>query len=175
VYGPLAVGLSGEDANLLRAQRRTVAVDGQQMDIGAVGDVVEVQTAVVADLIKKGRIPVISTVAADAAGVPHNVNADTAAAAVAQALQADRLVVLTDVPGLYADWPDRGSLVSRIDTAALAKLMPSLAEGMVPKMEACLRAVQGGVPQAQVIDGRQPHSVLREVLTHSGLGTVVVP
>jgi acetylglutamate kinase len=173
-HGPLAVGVSGDDANLLLAQRRSVIVDGEAVDIGAVGDVVDVRVDLISDLLDDGLIPVISTVASDLDGVAHNVNADTAAAAVAEALGADKLIVLTDVPGLYANWPDRDSLISHIDAQTLAQLLPSLSEGMVPKMEACLRAVRGGVPAAHIIDGRVKHGVLLEVFTDSGVGTMVV-
>ncbi|MEE2060061.1 acetylglutamate kinase [Rhodococcus artemisiae] len=174
-HGPFAVGISGEDAQLFTATRRTVVVDGSDTDIGLVGDVTTVDPAAVLDLIAAGRIPVVSTIAPDADGVVHNINADTAAAALAEALGAEKLVVLTDVEGLYTAWPDRSSLTSSIDTAALGTLLPSLDSGMVPKMEACLRAVQGGVPTAHVIDGRQPHSVLLELFTEEGIGTMVVP
>lgn len=174
-YGPLAVGLSGEDAHLFTAARRTATVDGEEVDVGLVGDVVGVNPEAVLDLVHAGRIPVVSSIAPDPDGIVHNVNADTAAAALAQALGAEKLVVLTDVEGLYTDWPDRSSLRSVIDTAELATLMPSLAAGMVPKMEACLRAVSGGVPTAHVIDGRIAHAVLLEVFTSEGIGTMVVP
>jgi acetylglutamate kinase len=122
-----------------------------------------------------GRIPVVSGVAPDADGVLHNLNADTAAAALAVALGARKLVVLTDVEGLYANWPDPGSLLTQISTAELADLLPTLDAGMIPKMEACLRAVKGGVPAAHVVDGRVPHSILLEVFTSEGFGTMVVP
>jgi acetylglutamate kinase len=174
-HGPFALGLSGEDAKLFTAIRRTATVDGETVDIGQVGDVEAVDTSAVDDLIAAGRIPVIASVAPDAAGVTHNVNADTAAAALAEALGARKLVVLTDVPGLYTDWPDTSSLVSEIDADALEKLLPRLESGMVPKMEACLRAVRGGVPAAHVVDGRIPHSTLLEVFTREGIGTMVVP
>ncbi|MEV0437068.1 acetylglutamate kinase [Nocardia sp. NPDC050413] len=174
-HGPYAVGISGEDAHLFTATRRTVAVDGVATDIGLVGDVTEVNPGAVLDLIDAGRIPVVSTIAPDADGVVHNINADTAAAALAEGIGAEKLVVLTDVEGLYTDWPDRSSLTSRIDAVALAELLPSLDAGMVPKMEACLRAVRGGVPSAHVIDGRVPHSVLLELFTGEGIGTMVTP
>ncbi|MGI1845306.1 acetylglutamate kinase [Rhodococcus ruber] len=174
-HGPYAVGISGEDAHLFTATRRTVVVDGEDTDIGLVGDVTSVDPAAVHDLVAAGRIPVVSTIAPDADGVVHNINADTAAAALAEALGAEKLVVLTDVEGLYTDWPDRSSLATSIDADALAELLPSLDAGMVPKMEACLRAVRGGVPTAHVIDGRQPHSVLLELLTEEGIGTMVTP
>ncbi|MBL7261338.1 acetylglutamate kinase [Paractinoplanes lichenicola] len=174
-HGPLAVGLSGEDAHLFTAVRRGALIDGELVDIGLVGDVDRVDTSAVDDLIAAGRIPVIASVAPDADGVVHNVNADTAAAALAEALGAQKLVVLTDVPGLYTDWPDTSSLTTEIDADALAKLLPRLESGMVPKMEACLRAVRGGVPAAHVIDGRVAHSTLLEVFTPEGIGTMVVP
>jgi acetylglutamate kinase len=174
-HGPLAVGLSGEDAHLFTAVRRGAVIDGETVDIGLVGDVDRVDTSAVDDLIAAGRIPVIASVAPDADGVVHNVNADTAAAALAEALGAQKLVVLTDVPGLYTDWPDTSSLVTTIDADGLAKLLPRLESGMAPKMEACLRAVRGGVPAAHVIDGRVAHSTLLEVFTPEGIGTMVVP
>ncbi len=174
-HGPYAVGISGEDAHLFTAEQRSVMVEGVATDIGLVGDIASVNPDAVLDLIDAGRIPVVSTVAPDADGVVHNVNADTAAGALAAAIGAEKLVILTDVEGLYTDWPDRDSLVSRIDAAALAQLLPHLASGMVPKMESCLRAVRGGVPSAHVIDGRLGHSVLLELLTEEGIGTMVTP
>ncbi len=174
-HGPFAVGLSGEDARLFTAVRRYAIVDGSPVDVGQVGDVATVDTSAVDDLIAAGRIPVISTVAPDVDGVLHNLNADTAASALAVALGARKLVVLTDVPGLYTNWPDTSSLTSQITEQELEKLLPSLQAGMVPKMEACLRAVQGGVPAAHVVDGRVAHSTLLEVFTSEGFGTMVVP
>jgi acetylglutamate kinase len=174
-YGPYAVGMSGEDARLFTAERRPAYVDGAAVDVGLVGDVVSVNTAAVTDLIAAGRIPVISTVAPDARGVLHNLNADTAAGALAVALRARKLVVLTDVEGLYADWPDAGSLISRLTADELAELLPTIEAGMLPKMEACLRAVRGGVPDAHVVDGRVPHSILLEVFTSEGFGTMITP
>jgi acetylglutamate kinase len=173
--GARGVGLSGEDAGLFRAQRRGALVDGELVDVGLVGDVVEVDPGAVEDLIQAGRIPVVSTVAPDGDGQVLNVNADTAAAALAVALNAVKLVVLTDVEGVYADWPDRSSLLPEIRAGALEALLPRLESGMVPKMEACLRAVRGGVPEATVIDGRVAHSVLLEVFTPEGTGTMVLP
>ena len=174
-HGPLAVGMSGEDAGLFTAARRTVQVDGVATDIGLVGDVVAVNPAAIIDLMDAGRIPVVSTVAPDVDGVVHNVNADTAAAALAIALGAAKLVMLTDVEGLYANWPDRDSLLSRVSADALEEMLPRLESGMVPKMEGCLRAVRGGVAAAHVIDGRIPHSVLLEIVTTEGVGTMIVP
>jgi acetylglutamate kinase len=173
--GARGVGLSGEDAGLFRAQRRGTVIDGEHVDLGLVGDVVEVDPSAVLDLIEAGRVPVVSTVAPDDDGQVLNVNADTAAAALAIALNAAKLVVLTDVEGVYADWPDRSSLLSEILAADLEAMLPRLQSGMVPKMEACLRAVRGGVPQATVIDGRVAHSVLLEVFTPEGVGTMVLP
>lgn len=168
------MGLTGEDARLFTAVRRSVVVDGVDTDIGLVGDIDSVNADVVHDLVAAGRIPVISTIAPDVDGVVYNINADTAAAAVAEALGAATLLMLTDVEGLYTRWPDRDSLVSEIDTATLAQLLPTLEEGMVPKIEACLRAVTAGVPSAHVIDGRVEHCVLAELFTDEGAGTKVV-
>ena len=174
-HGPFAVGLSGEDAQLFTAVRRTATVDGEQVDVGLVGDVVAVNPAAVLDIVNAGRIPVVSGLAPDPDGVVHNVNADTAAAALAVALGAEKLVMLTDVEGLYTDWPDRSSLLSQVTADQLEGLLPGLSAGMAPKMEACLRAVRGGVPRAHVIDGRVAHSVLLEVFTTDGVGTMVLP
>ena len=173
-HGPYAVGITGEDAQLFTAARRSVVVDGVPTDIGLVGDILSVNTDAMLDLIAAGRIPVVSSIAPDAAGVVYDVNADSAAAALAPALRAERLLILTDVEGLYTHWPDQGSLVSEIDTVTVAELLPSLESGMVPKVEACLRAVEGGVPAAHIIDGRLEHCVLVELLTHDGAGTKVV-
>ena len=173
-HGPYAVGITGEDAHLFTAVRRSVSVDGVATDIGLVGDVERVNTAAVRDLIAAGRIPVVSTIAPDPDGVVYNINADTAAAALAEALGAEKLLMLTDVEGLYTRWPDRDSLVSEIDSEALAELLPGLEEGMVPKIEACLRAVNAGVHSAHVIDGRVEHCVLVELFTDEGTGTKVV-
>jgi acetylglutamate kinase len=173
-HGPFAVGMSGEDARLFTAERRSAYVDGQAVDVGLVGDVAAVDVAAVSDIVAAGRIPVIASVAPDAGGVVHNLNADTAAAALAVALGARKLVVLTDVPGLYRNWPDTDSLISQIGAQELEAMLPGLTEGMVPKMEACLRAVRGGVPAAHVVDGRVPHSVLLEIFTDDGYGTMVV-
>ncbi|GAA1033572.1 MULTISPECIES: acetylglutamate kinase [Amycolatopsis] len=174
-HGPYAVGISGEDARLFTAERKRATVDGEQVDIGLVGEVAEVNPDAVLDIVNAGRIPVVSTVAPDIDGVVHNVNADTAAGALAAALGAEKLVVLTDVEGLYANWPDRSSLIDRIAVDRLERMLPGLASGMIPKMEACVRAVRGGVRGAHVIDGRLAHSVLLEVFTSRGVGTMVLP
>ncbi len=174
-HGPLAVGLSGEDAGLFTAEPAHTVVDGEEVDLGLVGEVAKVRPEAVRDLVEAGRIPVISSVAPDELGRVHNVNADTAAAALAVALGAEKLLVLTDVEGLYRDWPDSDDVIGHIGPEALEELMPSLASGMVPKMKACLKAVRGGVPRATVVDGREPHSVLLEIFTDDGIGTQVLP
>ena len=181
-HGPFAVGMSGEDANMFTARKRHAVVDGTPVDIGLVGEIETVDPAAVRALIADGRIPVVSSVARGTRGEVYNVNADTAAAALAMALGAAKLVVLTDVEGLYADWPGEGDgagqpgdVISLLTATGLERLLPSLASGMIPKMEACLHAVRGGVPQAHVLDGRLPHSVLLEIFTDSGIGTMVVP
>jgi acetylglutamate kinase len=174
-HGPYAVGLSGEDAHLLTAEKRTALVDGEVVDIGLVGDVVEVNPAAVLDIVSTGRIPVVAGVAPDTDGTVYNINADSAAAALAIALDAAKIVILTDVEGLYAAYPDPDSRIRSISADALESMLPELESGMAPKMEACLRAVRGGVPQAHVIDGRVPHSVLLEVFTTEGVGTMVEP
>ena len=170
-----AVGASGEDSHMLIAERRDVLVDGVPTDIGLVGDVVEVRPELLLEILNDGWIPVVSTVAHDRNGQLLNVNADSAAAAIAVGLRAEKLVVLTDVEGLYRDWPDRSSIVRRIAVEQLRALLPTLESGMVPKMEACVRAIDGGVPRAHVIDGRIPHGMLLEMFTDEGIGTMVRP
>jgi acetylglutamate kinase len=174
-HGPFAVGLSGEDGRLMTASRRPGLVDGEEIDIGLVGDVDHVDAGVLQGLLADGRIPVVASVCRGDDGGVYNVNADTAAAAVAVAIGAEKLVVLTDVAGLYRDWPASDEVISRLSDIELDTLLPTLAEGMIPKMEACLRAIRGGVPAAHVVDGRVAHALLLEVLTDSGVGTMVVP
>jgi acetylglutamate kinase len=184
-YGPYAVGLSGEDANLFTAERKYASVDGQPVDIGLVGAIAEVDASMVHALLDNGRIPIISSIARarvtegsgdgpGGAGTVYNVNADTAAAALAVALGAAKLVILTDVEGLYRDWPNSDEVISQLDADDLEKLLPTLSAGMIPKMEACLTAVNGGVPQAHVLDGRLRHAILLEIFTDSGIGTMVI-
>ena len=174
-HGPFAVGISGEDARLFTAVRRSAFVDGEEVDLGLVGDVTSVDPGVVVGLLDDGRIPVVSSVSRGADGGVFNVNADTAAASLAVALRAEKLVMLTDVEGLYADWPASSDVISQLTASELDVLLPTLSEGMVPKMEACLRAVQSGVSRATVIDGRVPHSLLLEIFTDAGSGTQVIP
>ena len=177
-HGPFAAGTTGEDAGLFMGRRRPpVEVDGEMVDLGLVGDVVGVRPEPVHALLDAGLIPVIAGIAPDLdhPGESLNVNADAAASALASALGAEKLVILTDVAGLYANWPDRGSLVSSITAEELEVLLPGLESGMIPKMRACLDAVRGGVSKAAIIDGREPHSVLLEIFTERGIGTEVTP
>jgi acetylglutamate kinase len=174
-HGAFAVGLSGEDGGMFTAARRGTVVDGEQVDLGQVGDVVAVDPSAVTALLDAGRIPVIATVGRGKDGLSYNVNADTAAAALAAALAAEKLIVLTDVAGLYRDWPSTSEVISEITVSELQKLLPSLQSGMVPKMEACVRAVSAGVPRATVLDGRQRHALLLEIFTTEGIGTMVLP
>ncbi|MBS2965589.1 acetylglutamate kinase [Actinocrinis puniceicyclus] len=182
-HGSFAVGISGEDGNSLLANRRLAEVDGEQVDIGRVGDVTAVDATLINALLDDGRVPVVSSVARAEDGGVYNVNADTAAAALAVGLRAEKLVVLTDVEGLYADWPPQGlngqpqaqlEVISQLSAEELERVLPSLSSGMAPKMEACLRAVRGGVKAAHVLDGRVQHALLLEVFTDEGIGTMVV-
>lgn len=180
-HGPYSVGMSGEDGATLQAIRTGTIIDGLPVDLGLVGEVTRVRTDQVDSLIDAGMIPVISTVAPefDAEGEPTgavlNVNADTAAGALATALGASKLVILTDVEGLYSAWPDKSSLITSLSTDELREMLPSLESGMIPKMGACLDAVDSGVGQAHIVDGREPHSMLLEIFTTAGVGTQVVP
>lgn len=173
--GAETVIMSGEDANLFRAEKTTLESEEGTVDIGLVGEVTQVNPRIVLEALEAGRVPVVSTVAPTTGGELLNVNADLAAAALAVALGAEKLMVLTDVPGLYSDWPNRDSLVSEITAQELDELLPTLESGMIPKMQSCLKAVQGGVPTAHVIDGRTPHSILLEIFTVTGVGTIVLP
>ena len=166
-HGPFAVGVSGEDAHLMTARPRSEA-------LGLVGDITEVRPEFVHTLLEDDLIPVVSTVSRSDNGLVYNVNADSAAAALAVALNAVKLVVLTDVAGLYRDWPTCEDFVHQITPGELRGLLPGLDSGMLPKMEACLHAIDGGVTRAHVVDGRIAHGVLVEVFTDSGIGTMVV-
>lgn len=173
--GAKAAVFSGEDANLFLAEKTLQVIDGEQVDLGLVGEVTQVNPRVILEALANGVVPVISTVAKDATGQLLNVNADLAAAALAVALGAEKLLLLTDVQGLYSNWPNQDSLISEIHAADLEKLLGSLESGMIPKMTACLKALGGGVPKAHVIDGRVPHSILLEIFTTGGVGTLVLP
>ncbi|MDN5740635.1 MAG: acetylglutamate kinase [Corynebacterium casei] len=174
-HGPYAVGTSGEDAGLFTATKRLVNVDGELTDIGLVGDITDVNPSAVMDIIEAGRIPVVSGIAPGTNGEVYNINADVAAGELAQAIGAERLVMLTNVEGLYTDWPNKESLVSKIEASKLEEMLPQLDAGMIPKMESALNAVKGGVAASHVIDGRLAHSVLLELLTMGGIGTMVLP
>ena len=168
VHGPLAVGLSGEDAGLILASARNP-------ELGFVGDVAAVNPAIVQRLLAEELIPVVSTIGADLVGQSYNINADTVAGALAEALAAEKVVYLTDVEGLLADVDDPSSLISHIDTTVLQKLVDTgvLTGGMIPKIAACIHAVENGVGSAHILDGRIPHVLLLEVFTDSGIGTMI--
>ena len=173
--GASTVILSGEDSNLFRAEKTTVDQAGNALDVGLVGEVTQVNPRVVLDALAIGVVPIVSTVAPGPDGSLLNVNADLAAASLAVALGAEKLLLLTDVAGLYSNWPNKDSLISEIRAAELTELLPELESGMIPKMQACLNALAGGVPRAHIIDGRAPHSILLEIFTSSGVGTLVLP
>lgn len=176
--GSNAVGLSGEDADLLLAVPMTVEAGGETVELGRVGDIVQVNTDVLNELLDNGRVPVVCSIAAEVKGDPTqplNINADLAAAAIAKHMGAQKLIILTDVPGVYSDWPDRDSLISQITPDELRELIPRLDSGMIPKMTAALDAVDNGVKQAHIVDGRTAHSILLEVFTDQGIGTMVQP
>lgn len=169
-HGPYAVGLSGEDANLLAVRQRDPR-------LGYVGDIEAVNAGVLERVIREELIPVVATMGVDASGQAYNVNADTVAGAIAEALAAEKLVYLTDVEGLYEDFDDKGSLLSQVDAAQLEALIGggSLSEGMIPKVASCLSAVRSGVARGHVLDGQVPHALLLEFFTREGIGTMVVP
>jgi len=172
-HGPFAVGMSGEDGGLFTAKKRTVVVEDEEVDLGLVGDIDSVDPSSLLDLIDAGRIPVVASVAPDEQGQVYNVNADTAAAALAASIGARRLVMLTNVAGLYANYPDPDSLIKDISADDARALLPTLEAGMIPKIEACLAAVDGGVASATINDGRLPHALLLEIFTDEGVGTMV--
>ncbi|MFB4421416.1 acetylglutamate kinase [Streptomyces sp. QL37] len=175
-HGPFAVGLTGEDADTITAVKHMPEVDGELVDIGRVGEITSVRTTLIRSLLDAGHIPVVSSVARSAEdGHVYNVNADTAAAALAVALGARELLLLTDVAGLYADWPHSDAVIDRLTATELEKLLPELARGMIPKMAGCLRAVRSGVATARIIDGRAEHAVFSGLFTSTPIGTTVVP
>ena len=169
-HGSLAVGLSGEDAGLIKVEMRDER-------LGFVGDVTSIDASIVQKLCNEELIPVIATVGVDELGQAYNINADTVAGAIALALQAEKLVYLTDVHGVYADYPDESSLVTGIDSAGLEDLLAAgkADGGMIPKLESCLAALRGGVRRAHILDGRIPHALLLEFFTREGIGTMVLP
>jgi acetylglutamate kinase len=169
-HGSYAVGLSGEDAGLIR-------VDQRDPRLGFVGDIRTIDPAIVLRLIREELIPVIATVGVDDEGQAYNINADTVAGAIAAALDAEKLVYLTDVAGVYRDWPDESTLISRVDLAGLEQLIEhgKVSEGMIPKLESCVAALRSGVRRAHVLDGRLPHALLLEFFTREGVGTMVQP
>ncbi|MCS6775476.1 MAG: acetylglutamate kinase [Chloroherpetonaceae bacterium] len=171
--GVRAVGLSGKDANLIVASKR----ESEQGDLGFVGDVAQVNTDILHLLVAQGYIPVVSSVAIGPDGESYNVNADHVAGHIAAALGAAKLIILTDVEGLYADVSDRSTLISEMDTAQAATMIRSgaAARGMIPKLEACITALQAGVERAHLIDGRVPHALLIEIFTDTGIGTMIRP
>jgi acetylglutamate kinase len=168
VHGPLAVGVSGEDAGLLRATAR-------HPDLGFVGDVSEVNPTILRRLLNEDLIPVVATIGSDTAGQAYNINADTVAGVIAQVLGAEKLVYLTDIEGLRRDVDDPDSLVRQTTAEDLAKLISAgrLGGGMIPKVEACVAAVRGGVGSAHILDGRIPHVLLLEIFTDAGIGTMI--
>jgi acetylglutamate kinase len=167
-HGSLAVGLSGEDAGLIKVEMRDER-------LGFVGDVTSIDPSIVHRLINEELIPVIATVGVDELGQAYNINADTVAGAIALAMEAEKLVYLTDVAGLYADYPDESSLISRTDVDGLEQMLASGAAdgGMIPKLESCARALRGGVRRAHILDGRIPHALLLEFFTREGIGTMI--
>ncbi|RRD36111.1 acetylglutamate kinase [Leucobacter sp. OH2974_COT-288] len=177
-HAPLAMGISGEDGGLLQAAPAApVMVENTTIDLGLVGEITRVRPDAVHHILENGMIPVVSSIAPNSAhpGQSLNINADAAAGALAAALGAEKLVMLTDVAGLYAAWPDPASLISSLTLSELQEMLPSLADGMIPKMRACVTALSAGVQKASIVDGRVPHSVLLEILTNNGIGTEIVP
>jgi acetylglutamate kinase len=168
-HGSYAVGLSGEDAGLITVEMRDAR-------LGFVGDVSSIDPSIVERLLREELIPVIATVGVDVDGQAYNVNADAVAGAIAVALHAEKLVYLTDVAGLYADYPDESSLVSRIDVAGLVRMLDDgqADGGMIPKLQSCVQALRAGVSRAHVLDGRVAHALLLEFFTREGIGTMVV-
>ena len=169
--GATAVGLSGKDANLIVAYK----MDSEKGDLGYVGEIAKVNPELLTLLGEQGYVPVISSVAIGPDGESYNVNADHVAGHIAAAVGASKLVMLTDVEGLYADYSDKSSLISEMDATQAEEMIASGAaeRGMIPKLEACITAVEAGVPRAHLIDGRLPHALLIEIFTNAGIGTMV--
>jgi acetylglutamate kinase len=178
--GGKAVGLSGKDADLLVASKkygRVPAENGEDevVDIGQVGAIDKVNPEIISTVIREGYIPVVAPVAAGEGGKSYNVNADSAAGALAEALQADKLIILTDVEGILADKDDTESLISTIKVGEVPDLIRKgiIQGGMIPKVECCVSAVNSGVKTTHILDGRVPHSILLEIFTDRGIGTMV--
>jgi acetylglutamate kinase len=168
VHGPVAVGIAGEDAGLIEAEQRDPA-------LGFVGDVSDVNPSVLQSLLAESLIPVVSTIGSDADGQAYNINADAVAGAVAAAVDAQKLIYLTDVPGVLADVADPASLISATTVADLQAMIADgrLGGGMIPKVGACIDAVEAGVPSVHILDGRRPHALLLELFTDAGVGTMI--
>jgi acetylglutamate kinase len=167
-HGSYAVGLSGEDAGLIVAEPR-------DEKLGFVGDVAAIDPSILVRLVREDLIPVVATIGMDAEGQAYNVNADTVAGAIAEALGAEKLVYLTDVAGLFGDFPDESTLIAQIDADGLDALMAEgrASEGMIPKLRSCVQALRNGVTRAHILDGRVPHALLLEFFTREGIGTMV--
>lgn len=176
-HGHYAVGMSGEDGGLFSAEKMKPVIDGVPLDVGLVGEVRAVDARGITDILGAQRIPVVSSVAPNREDPTQvlNVNADLAAASLASAVGARKLVILTNVEGLFTKWPDTSEVVSTIGVETLRELLPSLHEGMRPKMHACIQALDSGVQEAHIINGCKPHSLLTEIFTRDGIGTMVVP
>ena len=167
-HGNVAVGLSGEDGRTLQCVPRDAS-------LGFVGDIERVRTHVIDGLLADGLVPVLSTVGVDVHGQPYNVNADTAAGAIAEALSAEKIIYLTDIAGLRKDIDDASSLIQRISVTDLSALIAdgTISGGMIPKIESCIQAVKGGVKSAHILDGRIAHVLLLELFTDQGVGTMI--
>ena len=179
--GVRAVGLSGKDAGLIKARKKLATVyendTAHQVDIGYVGEVTEIDTGIIADLLDQGYVPVIAPIGMGAHGESYNINADYVAAEIAGALHAEKMLLLTDVEGVYKDFADKGSLISQLSMAEAREYIRSgvIEGGMIPKVEACLRALEAGAHKAHIIDGRLTHSIILEIFTSRGIGTMVLP
>ena len=179
--GVRAVGLSGKDAGLIKAQKKLATVyendTAHQVDIGYVGEVTEINTGIIADLLDQGYVPVIAPIGMGEHGESYNINADYVAAEIAGALHAEKMLLLTDVEGVYKDFADKGSLISQLCMAEAREYICSgvIEGGMIPKVEACLRALEAGAHKAHIIDGRLTHSIILEIFTSRGIGTMVLP
>lgn len=180
LIGGKAIGLSGQDANLLVSRKTAPTMPagftGQVPDIGFVGEVVKINTTILEQLISQNYIPVISSIGVGEDGASYNINADTAAGELAAALKAEKLIMLTDIEGIFEDYQDKSSLISSLTVARARRMIQEgrIEGGMIPKVQACITALTGGVNRTHIIDGRQLHSMLLEILTDQGIGTMVV-